>query len=455
MDAILTTHRDKGQKTAIVFIHGFMGDPAKTWGNFAKYLLQDSAVDGWDVFSLGYPSSFWFDLVGFWKADPDIPALATSLKTRLQIDPALRNRTAIALIAHSMGGLAVQRALLDTPDLAKGIDSVILFGTPSGGLKKAAFLAGWKRSAADMEEGKPFITALRGEWDATFGKVRPFQFVTAAGDQDEFVPRSSSLTPFAQNDRQIVPGDHLSIVKPESSGSLSVQLVISVLTRNGRSYSAARAAEHATFRDLVDRLSRSRDENRLDQKGLIELALGLEHLGDQDAAIRLLRTATSDQYDARGTLGGRLKRRWLLLHAEQDGLEALAVYRDAFERAAASGAHADAFYNGINYAFLTLGLQGDVATARNIASRVLGHCGNAAANPLTQAQWLRATEAEAQLILGNAPLALTKYTEAATLTSSPRERDSMYQQAARIAEILNDEPTAKQLPRIFGYEEQS
>jgi len=447
MTALLTTHRDGGQKTAIVFIHGFMGDPRKTWGNFPRYLIEASVLNDWDIFSLGYPTSIWFDLVGFWKADPDINSLAVSLKTRLKTDAALMNRTAITLIAHSMGGLAVQRALLDAPDLVKRIDSIILLGTPSGGLQKAAYLSGWKRSAADMEEGKPFITKLRSDWEAKFGKARPFHFVSAAGDEDEFVPRSSSHGPFEPENCEVVPGDHLSIVKPSSPGHLSVQLVISVLTRNGIAYSAARAAEHATYRQTVDELSIGR--STLDQEGMVKLALALEQLQRQDEAIALLRTANHDWYDARGVLAGRLKRRWLLLHAEADGRDALMIYREAFKRAAAKEMHGDAFYNGINFAFMTLALERDLSAAREISKKVLQHCGEA--DQLTKKYWLLATEAEAHLVLGNTELGMIRYGQAVDRMSSPREKDSMYQQAFRIAAILNDEAAAAQITRIFGY----
>ncbi|MEK6371169.1 MAG: alpha/beta hydrolase [Acidobacteriota bacterium] len=454
-DATLICHRDAGSAAAVVFIHGFLGDPQKTWGNFPKILTDQRALGGWDVYSLGYPTSAWFDLLGVWKANPDIDGIAGSLKTRFAHDPALKRYGAVAIVAHSMGGLAVQRALIDAPELVKRVDAVIFFGTPSGGLSKASFFAFWKPSLRDMEEGQPFITQLRADWTKTFHPQRPFRFMTVAGDQDEFVPRSSSLSPFAKGDCEVVPGDHLSIVKPVDEGNLSVQVVISVLTAGSAAGEAARAAvERLASRETVQQ--RSPNAANLDEKELVKLALALEAIGQQDRAIEILETAKPDRYDARGVLAGRLKRRWLVQGSAADGQRALDIYRDAFERAEANNKHAAAFYNGINYAFLTLAYGDDRHAARAIVQRVLVQCAEAQAETgLQELQWLRATEGEAQLILGNAAAALPKYREAAGIAMSPRERDSMFQQAVRVPSIFGDKATAEELTHIFGRDPES
>jgi pimeloyl-ACP methyl ester carboxylesterase len=432
-DPYLFTHRDSGADAAIVFIHGFLGDPQKTWGNFPAILTAQPALDGWDIFSVGYPTSASFDLAGFWKADPDISGVALSLKTQLAYDLTLRRYKTVAIIAHSMGGLVAQRAMIDAPELLDRVHTVVLFGTPSAGLTKVSRLQSWKKVFRDMLVGGPFIKALRADWTAKFGARRPFRFMAVAGQQDDFVPTPPSLDPFAMSDRQMVPGDHLSIVKPENERSLSVQVVLGVL--GGRSPAAAAA----------------RDALAEGEKELVEQALSLEGIGQQERAIELLEKAGKTQYDARGVLAGRLKRKWLAQGSAADGERSLEVYREAFEGAAADGQHAAAFYNGINYAFLTLAFRDDLAGARPIVDRVLRHC--AAARETTapgDLRWLLATEGEAQLMHGNAPAALDKYRQAAELTTSPRERDSMFQQAFRIASILGDEAAAEELTHIFG-----
>jgi len=449
-EAELVEHRNvAGNEAAIVFIHGFLGDPKKTWGKFPEILKEQPALGGWDIYSLGYPTSAWFDLVGVWKANPDVNGIAGSLQTRLAHDLTLKRYGAVAIVAHSMGGLAVQRALVDTPELVKRVDAVIFFGTPSGGLTKSSFFAFWKASLRDMEAGQPFINQLRADWTKMFAQ-RPFRFMTVAGDQDEFVPRSSSLGPFPKGDCEVVPGDHLSIVKPPDASSLSVQLVLSILTAGSAAGEAARAAvERLDFRDTVQQ--RLPNAANLDEKGLVSLALALEQIGQQDRAIEILEIAKPDQYDARGVLAGRLKRRWLVQRDATDGQRALDIYRDAFERAETNAKHAAAFYNGINYAFLMLAYRDDLAASRAIVERVLVQC--AAAQKDTkpnELHWLRATEGEAQLILGKPDQALPKYREAAAIATSPRERDSMFLQAVRVAAIFGDKASADALTHIFG-----
>lgn len=46
----LTPHRKvPGHQTAIVFVHGYWGDPEKTWGQFPELLAADSRLSDWDI----------------------------------------------------------------------------------------------------------------------------------------------------------------------------------------------------------------------------------------------------------------------------------------------------------------------------------------------------------------------------------------------------------------------
>ena len=142
----LITHRQTaGNKVAIIFIHGFMGNARQTWSRFPELLSAETRIRDWDIYSLGYPSSYWMDVLGIWKANPDIPAIATTLRTTAALPP-LQSYGSLTLIAHSMGGLAVQRALVDDDDFAARVGHVLLFGTPSNGLVKAIFSRFWKHA---------------------------------------------------------------------------------------------------------------------------------------------------------------------------------------------------------------------------------------------------------------------------------------------------------------------
>ena len=107
---------------AAVFLHGFSGDRDDTWDRLPG--LLGTAVADWDIYTLGYATTFRPDFLGVWSADPDLPILATMMTTQASIDP-LRRYGSLAVVAHSMGGLIVQRALVDDPELADRTDKVI------------------------------------------------------------------------------------------------------------------------------------------------------------------------------------------------------------------------------------------------------------------------------------------------------------------------------------------
>jgi len=46
---LIEHRRENGNEAAFVFIHGFSGDPSKTWGKFPDFLLAKSELNGWDV----------------------------------------------------------------------------------------------------------------------------------------------------------------------------------------------------------------------------------------------------------------------------------------------------------------------------------------------------------------------------------------------------------------------
>jgi pimeloyl-ACP methyl ester carboxylesterase len=83
-------------------------------------LGTDTALNAWDIVSLGYATSLLPDTRGIWSADPDLPILALHLNTRFDIAPLAQYRS-LAIVAHSMGGLVVQRALLDNPSWCGGL----------------------------------------------------------------------------------------------------------------------------------------------------------------------------------------------------------------------------------------------------------------------------------------------------------------------------------------------
>lgn len=219
--------RKNGTDSALIFLHGFTGDLRKTWGDFPLYLVAQPDLTDWDVISVRFSSSLFIpELRGFWKATPEIQKLADTLATRIRtIFDSYRQ---IAFVAHSMGGLVVQRAMLDCEVTRRKTSHLFLFGTPSNGLVKAAIgmkITG-KRQVRDMAVGGQFITRLRRDWEEKLGFDNfPFHFQSVSGDQDEFVPATSAHGNFPRAHCQSIPGGHLEIVKPASPDHLAVRIV--------------------------------------------------------------------------------------------------------------------------------------------------------------------------------------------------------------------------------------
>ena len=449
------SHRVSRSQTAVVLLHGLSGNTTKSWGRFVDYLLVDPAIQSWDLHEIGYPSSLRVDIPRVWSADPSLDILAMSLRTALSLPP-LRNYRCLALIAHSMGGLVLQRAILDDKALCRRVSHAILFGSPSGGLTKASLFSGLKRQFRDMAAGGRFITTLRKDWALQFSQTPPFVFKAIAGDTDEFVPPSSSLVPFSDVFRAVVPGNHLSIVRPAAESHRGLRLVIDLLQGSGKvpgAVDGARlAVELGRFREAVKTLWPRAAE--LDEEALANLALALEGLDrTQDALAVLEEHGRGGQglstTDALGVLGGRIKRRWLVERAAVDLARARELYTLALEKAELAANHDQAYYHAINVAFLDLmaspsGQPVPVA-ARDAAQQALTHCGNA-----SPGNWRVATEAEAHLILGDLSKAESFYKKAIAMTESPRAVQSMYSQAVRVAIRIYGDDGAFQIERLFG-----
>jgi pimeloyl-ACP methyl ester carboxylesterase len=444
----LVNHRiTEKNPAAVLFVHGFSGDPTKTWGNFPALLMGNKRLNSWDVFSLGYHTGLSLDVVGIWRADPGLADLAQLLATRAALEP-LKRYAGLAIIAHSMGGLVVQRAILDDKPLRSRVGYVLLFGTPSAGLKKASFFRFWKPQLKDMADNSDFIKDLRARWTQQIVEHPTFKLYATAGDEDQFVPPESSILPFDADQRRVVRGDHLSIVKPPDASDSSVQVVIESLVGDappsGPGDSARVAVEMREFYGAIETLEGHPES--LDEGSLVQLALALESVGRREDAIKTLqsRKFQPDFTDAMGVLAGRLKRRWLVERRSEDAEKASQLYQQGFELSEQAARHDQAFYHGINVAFMQLAYRMQESVAQQTAKKVLEHCRDAKLDT-----WRLATEGEANLLLGNIDAAMDGYRAAATCNPPPRQLDSMFQQAVRVASLVGNEAAADRLQEIF------
>ena len=426
--------------TAIVFVHGFTGDVEKTWRRIPEFLRDNPGLNKWDLLGVGYQSNRRFDLTGLWSSDARLEEIAIMLHSR----PELGRYRRLAFVAHSMGGLVVQRSLVSYEDLRNRTSHVIMFGTPSDGLAKARFASFWKRQIQNMEANGPFIKALREKWTALrLDFSPPFALVVVAGETDQFVPPESSLGPFSQSVGRVIPGNHLTMLDADSPNAPCVQIILQTLggAPEGPLNSARVAIEKGDFQDIIHRLWQSRDLNPdklptdLDDYGAVQLAIALEKTGDTAAAVAVLRSHKPQGTDVLGVLAGRLKRRWWLTSSAVDLADARRLYQEAYDQSVAKNPpdHDQAYYHGINLAYLAVAAERAFAIARPTASKVLEHV--AQASDPGRKQWRPATEGDALMILERTDEAIAKHREAALQELKPWEATSMEEQALRVADL--------------------
>lgn len=448
-------HRNNGQEVAFLLVHGFGGNTRATWSQLVDLVRNDTSITTWDLFGVGYATSLRIDVPHLWAADPSLTLLARGLRTTLSLPP-LAEYGRIAIAAHSMGGLLVQRAILDDEGLRSRVSHVFLFGSPSNGLEKARPLGRFKRQLRDMASDSDFIMSLRSDWNRIFGDGFPFLLRVIAGDRDEFVPATSSLSGFDDSDLAVVPGDHLEIVKPTRRDDPSLVLIVDALTGSRRALpaidSARLAIERGRFQQAIATLMPR--VNELDNSALAGLALALEATGRHREALAILEQRYNhggglSTTDAMGVMAGRLKRRWLTERVATDLTKARNLYRDALQLAEENGDHAQAYYHAINVAFLDLSALPEASEVspevRVMAQRALEHCRQAAPH-----HWRDATQGEALLMLGELERAEETYRQAVASVESPRDMDSMYSQAIRVAERVFGRRGITRMEKVFG-----
>jgi pimeloyl-ACP methyl ester carboxylesterase len=439
----ITAIRSGNGDRAVVFLHGFSGNRDDTWDRFPR--LLGAASSDWDIFTVGYATTMLPDLVGIWSADPDVPILAGMLATQLGTPPFSRYRS-LALIAHSMGGLVVQKALVDEPTLTERVRNVILFGTPSAGLRKAVWATFWKRQLKNMAEGSGFINDLRQDWKRLYGAGSPFDFLVVAGASDQFVPPASSLGPFERKFQRVVAGDHVSIVKPAQADAPSLTLVVATLEAGtapapdpGARLRLAAESRDEKAPELIDALAAA--PGGMSAAEVVDAALALDRAGQRAASIALLEQHLDEDTDVKGTLAGRIKRLWLETERPEHAERALALYQEALAAATTPDQKA---YLAINVAFMKLVFASDVDAAQTMARLALAH-----AAPAGDDVWKTATVAEAYLYLDRKAEALENYRRLLTLASERWKHRSASLQAGRIAAKLGDRALAEELEAIF------
>ncbi|TWP50044.1 alpha/beta hydrolase [Lentzea tibetensis] len=213
-------------RTAAIFIHGLFSSPA-TWSAVDSLLEQDPDLRGLAVLHFSYQSPVM--RLNPVRRIPNFNDIADSLAVFFEVETTQYD--SIALISHSQGGLVAQRflarMLADSRgyELAK-IRRIVMFACPNSGselgLTIRRGLRFWKHP--QEQELRPINESITATQRTIVHSVIsakqitettcPIRMFAYAGDSDNIVTPSSAKSVF--RDVGVIPGDHSSIIRPDS-----------------------------------------------------------------------------------------------------------------------------------------------------------------------------------------------------------------------------------------------
>jgi pimeloyl-ACP methyl ester carboxylesterase len=168
--------RNQRKERVIVFVHGLFGDATSTWTCPAKtywpaMLLKDHAFDDSDIYVASYDTPY----LGNRMTIDDVVA---NLDNRLENDHIFEHRD-VVFVAHSLGGLIVQRFLLTHREYAKQVKVIYFFSTPETGAEvaKVGSIFSQDPLLREMFPGgeNDYLQNLEMEWRAgDFGNIRRY-----------------------------------------------------------------------------------------------------------------------------------------------------------------------------------------------------------------------------------------------------------------------------------------
>lgn len=432
----VVAHRARRSARAICFIRG---SDAGTWGGFPDVLATVPEIEDHDLFSISLSAPLRFDVAAAWSTPPALEAVSPLLGKAVALAE-LTAYESLAMVAHSIGGLVLQRALADDGNLRKRVSHVVLFATPSAGITPPSAFKAWKRYVREMEPTSAFMSDLRTRWKPG---SEPAAFAIAASN-DSFVVGESALAAATPGQQAVAPATHLELVDPKTPQDVAVRVLVNHLIGQAEpagSHNGARVAlALRDFARVVEDLAPHKADLDFDDRFV--LAAAYEGIGHIDDALGVL---DDHGMDALGILAGRRKRRWLAGADAADAEAALALYRRGHEAFGSGSESPLAVYHAMNVALLSLAYKQDVPTCRSYASLALHHAMSAPSND----RWRYFAEGCAHLMLGADEVALVRYRQALGFGPSPRETESMLEQASQISVLQEKPETAKRLLALF------
>jgi pimeloyl-ACP methyl ester carboxylesterase len=386
----------------LLFLHGFSGESKGTFGNIPNMLQSDSNFDGWAMKPLGYSPIVQPKLgKDIWGAILDVDKIAGFLKTSIKYK--FKDYDRIAIVAHSLGGLVAQKAILGLDQENRNrISHLIMFGTPSNGISPEVLTKQWNKKYSEMSNEGNFITSLRTEWKETFNDKYPFKLKIAASSEDEYVSVDSCHKPFDKKYCEFVDGKHLMMIKPKDDKDDAYLLILNTLT-GSKFFNQYTNKEEINltlgkYDTVVNELLPKKDD--LDKRGLTQLIFALEGLERKDEVYNILNNhpIAQSNTDLMGIIGGRHKRDYLKTYSYKSSKLSHEYYSKALQISVENEVYSQIYYHAINLAFLSIVTDPETGKSEmkkyaNQALEATQHCDDNI--------WKYATVAEANMYLGN------------------------------------------------------
>ncbi|MGY1941652.1 alpha/beta fold hydrolase [Nocardia gipuzkoensis] len=219
-------------KIALVLVHGILSD-GSAWDQLVDHVQHDSAlVDRLSIHRVEYPTKLME-----WKKTrriPDISTIAQYLATEIAEIP---DDQPVVFMAHSQGGLIVQRFLAQQLSAGKGLELArvkrfMMFATPNSGSQFLLSIRKWIRNPQE-EELRPLAEEITRTQQrildgvvyarATTPSTAPIPIEAYAGLSDRIVRPQSALSLFPEGG--VLPGDHSTLIRPQDPGAVFYRLV--------------------------------------------------------------------------------------------------------------------------------------------------------------------------------------------------------------------------------------
>ncbi|MGQ4344026.1 alpha/beta fold hydrolase [Streptomyces sp. SAS_275] len=219
-------------QVGVVFVHGFLSK-GKTWRHFTKLLDEDKELSFVEPMLFEYSSPLLS--LNPLRRVPSYDDVADTLKVYLKAkQPAIRD---FVLVTHSQGGLIVQRYLHRMLSVGQGRDlanirRIIMYACPNSGAQLADSLPFLKRNVqrqqlrtlteAVMDAQQTVIARVDHATEAR-AETCPIPITAYSGSSDNIVRRGTGQGVF--RNRGALPGDHFTIIRPDSPDHLSYRVL--------------------------------------------------------------------------------------------------------------------------------------------------------------------------------------------------------------------------------------